>query len=696
MKLLLQQARKARDVAALLLLLTPAPAGAVQRLVLTVSRVSSPLAALRGGEVIIHLDPSRPASLAIRAGTLRVHKPGVPPLRRLTLTCATADLGRPLFACHGGRLTALAGTVALEARLSAGYDPLARTLHVTASRIPLAGGQVQLTGTARPGTWGLTAEAFHLDLAKAMQLVRPWFALAAGDTVGGHLDTRITLTNLPVLTAGLTARATDLGFSNGPGTVVGQQLSASLAGTLQRSGGRLTVGLTVHGVKGQALIGPALLNLTAHPLALTARLTRDGTGPVDVSSLDLAQRGVVDARAQGILALNPHPGIESARVELTRLIFPGAYTSYLQIRLAANAQGTISSSGELSGEAWISRDAITRVDLQVRDFGFEDPVARLFVRHANGEVHWAATAGGSVPRSHLGWSRLGAYGLAGGPARLTFLVWKRNFALLGGTGRLPVLNGAILIHTLVGRNLGLPQATFDFDADLTPISMPRLCRAFGWPIMNGQLSGHIPLVRYRHHELTFDGNLVARVFDGTITGRHIRLQHPLGRWPQLRADVEARGLDLGMVTHTFAFGSMTGRVDADIRGLQLFDWSPVAFDARLYTMPGDRSAHLINQKAITRIAALGGAGGAVTAALESGVLRFFHTFHYRRLAIGCRLRNQVCRMSGVGPAPDGGYYLVQGSWVPQLNIIGNVRRVNWPMLLTEIRQGISARGIKVK
>ncbi len=696
MKLLLHQPGKARYVAALLLFLTAAPAGAVQRLVLTVGRVSSPLAALHGGKVIIHLDPSGPTSLEIRADGLLLLKPGLPPLRRVTLTCATVDLGKPLFACGGGQMTALAGTGPLEARLSADYDPASRTLHFAASRIPLAAGQVQLTGTVQHGTWGLTVKAVRVDLAKAAQLLRPWVALPAGDSVEGHLDARIAITNIPVLTAGLTARTTDFGFSNGPGTVAGQQLGASLTGTMQRSGQKLTLGLTVHGLRGQALIGPALLNLATHPLALNARLTREGTGPVDVSSLDLAQRGVIDARAQGIVALSPHPGIESAHVDVTRLIFPGAYTSYLQMRLAASAQGSIRSSGELSGKAWISRGAITRVDVAVRDFGFDDPVARLFIRHANGDIHWAATSGGSVPRSHIGWTQVGAYGLAGGPAKLTFLAWKRNFALLGGNARFPVLNGAILIHTLVGRNLGLPLATFDFDADLTPISMPQLCRAFGWPIMNGQLSGHIPLVRYRRHELTFDGNLVARVFDGTITGRHIRLEHPLGQWPQLTADVEARGLDLGMVTHTFAFGSMTGRVDADIRGLQLFDWSPVAFDARLYTMPGDRSAHLISQKAVTRIAALGGAGGAVTAALESGVLRFFHTFHYRRLAIGCRLRNQVCQMSGVGPAPDGGYYLVQGSWVPQLNIIGNVRRVNWPMLLTEIRQGIGARGIKVK
>jgi hypothetical protein len=195
-------------------------------------------------------------------------------------------------------------------------------------------------------------------------------------------------------------------------------------------------------------------------------------------------------------------------------------------------------------------------------------------------------------------------------------------------------------------------------------------------------------VRYRGGELTFDGDLVAKMFDGTITGSHIILNHPLGPWPSLSADVLARGLDLDLVTHTFAFGSMTGRINVDVRGLQLFNWSPVAFDARLYTTPGDRSPHRVSQNAVTRIAGLGGAAGAVKAALESGVLKFFHTFHYDRIGIGCRLQNEVCAMSGVAPAPRGGYYLIAGSGLPRLDIIGNVGRVDWQQLIGQVAESM--------
>ena len=96
------------------------------------------------------------------------------------------------------------------------------------------------------------------------------------------------------------------------------------------------------------------------------------------------------------------------------------------------------------------------------------------------------------------------------------------------------------------------------------------------------------------------------------------------------ADVTARRLDLELVTSTFSIGSITGRLDADLSKLELFNWSPVAFDARLYSTPNDRSPRLISQKAVTNISSIGGSSGGVTSALQSGMLRFFEQFRYDR------------------------------------------------------------------
>jgi len=220
------------------------------------------------------------------------------------------------------------------------------------------------------------------------------------------------------------------------------------------------------------------------------------------------------------------------------------------------------------------------------------------MENLRGDFHWVIADDGAVEPSRLTWDRGSAYGLSGGATQIDFATHGLGFELLG-QARLPVFDGALVIHALSVRRIGEPDAEMDFEANIEPISMPLLSRAFGWPELSGQLAGSVPGLTYRNGELSVDGDLVASVFDGTIVGRNFRLRDPFGPWPRLLADVTARRLDLDLVTRTFPIGSITGRLDADIRGLELFDWSPVAFDARLFTTPGDRSRRRISQKAVT-------------------------------------------------------------------------------------------------
>lgn len=683
-------------VALLPVLMAAPPATAVSRLVLTVGHLDAPAVSLSGATVAVDLPGTGRPRLEGEIRRLRIVGPEVPALDDAELTCSAVDVAASDYACRGGHFSARAGPMGLlTAAVDVAFQPRTDKWILTASGVPLARGTARVAGVLEPHASSLTVHVVRVDLAKAVELARPWIHLPHGYKVSGHADARLALTSRPVLTVGISADSSDLNLTNSPGTVVAQQVAASLTGTVLREGGALSLDTVIRGLHGQVLAGPALLHFGANPLTLRVQLTRRDAGPLAVSRIELEQSGLLRARAEGLVALEPRPAVLRAHVALGMLEFPAAYTSYMQLALAATELGSLQTSGEANGSLDIDRDAITRLDCTLQDVNFVDPDTRLLIQHASGDIHWAAAPGAAVPSSHLAWTSAGAYGLSGGPARLTFVTWQHNFALLGGDSRLRVLNGAVVVHTLVGRDLGTPHAEIDFDADVTPISMPRLSQAFAWPTMSGQVSGHIPLVRYRDRELTFDGDLVARVFDGTIVGSHIVLKNPLGPWPSLSADVVARSLDLDLVTHTFAFGSMTGRMDADVLGLKLFDWSPVAFDARLYTTPGDRSAHRISQTAITRIAGLGGGADAVTAALESGVLRFFHTFHYNRVGIRCRLENEVCGMSGIRPAPGGGYYLIKGSGLPRLDIIGNVRRVDWPRLISEIEAGMHERNISV-
>ena len=212
-----------------------------------------------------------------------------------------------------------------------------------------------------------------------------------------------------------------------------------------------------------------------------------------------------------------------------------------------------------------------------------------------------------------------------------------------------------------------------------------LSRAFGWPEFQGTLEGSIPGLQLRQGVVTLDGALEARVFDGRVAVSELSLREPLGKYPRMFANIGVENLDLELVTRTFEFGTITGRLSGYISDLETFDWMPEAFDAFLFTPPEDRSRRRISQRAVTNLSSIGGgSGGSVAAVLQGGLLQFFDTFGYDRLGLSCRLANDVCIMGGVLPAPGGGYYIVKGKGLPRIDVIGSQTRVAWTTLVRQL------------
>jgi hypothetical protein len=247
-----------------------------------------------------------------------------------------------------------------------------------------------------------------------------------------------------------------------------------------------------------------------------------------------------------------------------------------------------------------------------------------------------------------------------------------------------LLDGSIDLESFRVRNAGTPKVAFMVDATIQPLSVRELCRAFGWPEFGGRVGGAISKLRMREGVVTLGTTLRAQVFDGEVTVRDLRLEDPFGQWPRMQSSIALNNLDLELVTGAFSFGRITGRLSGAIDGLKLFNWTPVAFDAHLFTPPGDRSKHRISQRAVRNIGSIGGGSAGVTAALSSGFLRFFEDFKYERLGLSCRLENEICVMDGVAPAPNGGYYLVKGQGLPRIDVIGSARRVDWPRLVRQL------------
>lgn len=619
---------------------------------------------------------------------------GLPQLERLHLACGRPVIADPRFGCEAARIS-IAHTPIGPLSLTAAGD-YRTDLEAGSARVAVtafAGGRVELAGHSTPRGWNAEGEARGLRIGALRTLLAPWFALPDGWALEGSADARFAVRGgASPLHAEATLALADVNLSNEASTIIAENAAADLAITLDAHGGGHALEASMEGRRGQALAGPVLLDFNQNPLTLRSQ-GEWREGAIEIARFDASAPRLLSLHGSARLTLGPDPALTAGRIVIDSLEFPAAYTSLLQITLAATDFGDLVTSGRASGTVDLAANAVERLDLKLFDFSTHNERG-FFMKDVAGEVHWAASKSADVAHSWLSWSSGGAYGLSGGAARVDFVTRAAGFAL-SEPWHMPIFDGAIDIGTLAVTDIGTPQMSMRFAADIEPISLPPLCRAFGWPEFSGRIGGRIPGVELDGNELTVKGDIEASVFDGSIVMSHLRLIDPLGKWPRLFADVRGRNLDLELVTRAFAVGSITGRLDADILGLELFGWSPVAFDARLETPEGDRSRHRISAKAVKELSNVGGGGGGVAQALQSGVLQFFDEYSYDKLGIRCRLANDVCLMSGVEPAPNG-YYIVKGRGLPRIDIIGNQGRVNWRQLVAQIASGLEAQGVVVE
>jgi hypothetical protein len=659
---------------------------AIDRIVIEVDEITSPATQAAGTSVTLDLTRGDPVAHA-RVGQVAVPSP-IGPLRNVQLDCTKIYVREPTIACREGTLTADGGpTKNIALKVSGEYDTERRAMIARGSELPLAGGQAQFSGAFDEKGWSVEGRAEALDITQVRTLVLPWFKAPENLQFTGHVQVVGQASNRGeglLMAADVTT--SDFNLTNEAGTVIAENVVGTLSGTASQTDTGLDVQARLEGTRGQALAGPVLLDLNTNALAIEARGQLNGE-TLNFSDITLSQKNLSQARGQARVQLGDEPRVVLAHVDLANLQFPAAYTSYMQIALAPTDFGQLSTTGSVHGSLDINDNAVTQLALYLSGMDIEDDKSKFSMSGVAADLHWARDENIQVTPSTVSWNAASAYGLSGGATRVEFRTHGRSFELTK-PARLPVFDGAVEIHRLDTRKLGMPDMELDFDAAIEPISMRRLSKAFGWPELNGQLSGTIPGLSYRNQVLTVDGDITASVFDGTVVARGLKLENPLGPWPRLHADVRARRLDLSLVTSTFEVGSITGRMDADILGLELFNWSPVAFDARLYSTPGDDSRKMISAKAVGSISTVAGGGAGVMQRLQSGVLKFFDDYRYERLGIACRLENDVCTMSGIEPAHTG-YYLVKGGGIPRIDVIGNQGQVAWPQLVAQIASGIS-------
>ena len=677
------------------------PATAIDRISFSAARVSAAGGIeVRGLQASIDLPARSAPALNAQATELRVR--ALPaPLGGVQLHCATVRLQEPEWRCANARLRIARSMLGeLQAGMQLSLDSARRSADIHVADLPIAGGRLQLRATVQSTGWQIEAASLATALQPLAAWLRPWWRPPAGSQYAGELSLQVSAAGrgATVTQATIQAQGDELNLQNAAGTVVTEKLAARvqlrLRGSLQRPEGELQLDSTA----GQALAGPALLDFAAHPLQLRGALgaTLDGAArQLSLSDVQLVSGGLVEAHGEAQLAPGAGSPLRTLRIDVTQLRFPSAYTSFLQLALAASDFGNLDSSGSVSGQLTVRDGRLAALDLATGDDGlrFSDVAKGLDLQGLQGAFHWLPAGGTAAADSRLRWRSLRAFGMSGGAAALALRAQGDALQLVE-PARIPLFDGALAVQRFEARRLGAPDVTLAFDGRVESIGMPTLSRAFGWPEMAGTLSGRLPGLEYRAGTLRVAGDLSAQVFDGSIVASGLQLRDAFGRFPRFSGNFSARRLDLEQITRTFPIGSITGRLDADVRGLELFGWTPVAFDAQMYTSPGDRTRHRISQKAVGSLASLGGSGGVVSA-LQSGFLRFFDDFGYDRIGLRCELRDDVCLMNGIGQA-EGGFFIVKGGGLPRLDVIGTAGRVAWSQLVSQVRTALASGEVEVR
>lgn len=625
---------------------------------------------------------------------------GLPePLRNVRVDCPRFTLEARRIRCARARVDAVLPTLGRQ-QFSAAltYELGSGALAIQVAGLRMGDGSAKAQASLRHGAWSTAVQLQGVKLDALLALAKQWSLPLPGLTGTGNvtLNLRATGQGKSPRSVEFDADLTDMTVANEAGTLASDKLALAATGHLERREDRWAFTLSTRSSRGQAYAEPVFLDFGVHAIVANATGAWLDAGGVDLASFAVEHRDVVTARGSARLTPGAASLVAQLDVVVDRLAFPGAYASYLQPFLIATDFKDLQTAGTVTGHLVVEGGTPRRADFALDAVSADTGTGKLALYGLSGDLHWqggeAATA---VPDSRLTLEGGLLFGLDVGATTLAFHTANRDFELLQAT-RIPLLDGALELDRFAVRDAGLPAMTFALDANLVPLSLQRLSRAFGWPEFGGQLGGRISNLKLEDGVLTLSTTLEARVFDGRLEVSDLRLEDPFGAWPQLYSSIGIFNLDLEQVTSAFSFGRITGRLSGYVNELVLFNWMPVEFDARLYTPPDDRSRHRISQRAVQNIGNLGGGGAGVGAALSSGFMRFFEDFNYAKLGISCRLEKEVCLMDGVDPAPNGGYYLVKGRGLPRINVIGNAPQVDWPRLVAQIRAIMESSGPVVR
>lgn len=463
-------------------------------------------------------------------------------------------------------------------------------------------------------------------------------------------------------------------FSDEAGLHAAEKLSGNLQLNITKEGNGWRWHNVLNWTSGEMFWQPFYVANGGHQFIASGVLA-DGIITFDRASLNIKDVGQLNFDGQ--MRLKDYY-LMRLNADLPNLELSSAYPLIFKPLLEKTAFNNADVAGNAALKVTVRDAELKAFDLRLNDVDISDKNNKFAFYKVNADIPWSYDDVRQVNLAYMNGSLLN---LPLGKANISAEV--NRYSLTSNNITLPILDGALQLSDVSAARVG-DNWHWHLGAKLTPISMPDFSLALKLPRMEGKASAEIPQVTYTHGMLTTDGEMAFNVFSGKATVSKLVMQDPLGNVPKLNMDMNFRYLDLGDLTRTFSFGAIEGKLDGDVGNLQVQNWKPVNFDAKIESSPG-KYPKKISQRAVENISALGGAGAA--AAIQRSFLRFFKQFNYAKIGLSCKLRNDVCQMSGVESTASG-YVIVKGSGIPAITVLGYNQTVSWSDLLSRIKRVI--------
>jgi len=605
-------------------------------------------------------------------------------LKKVTLQCTELVLLSGQTSCAAGKLAFIHKTFGSQnITFSIKAMPELTRYQVSVSNLKFADAKFDIQANYDDKHWQASVTTLQAALAKLVQNISPSLdnsqkSLLLNWTYDADVAVQADLSGhelqLEQLKLDLTTSA--LNLSDKEGKYVTENVVMNMLLALEQKNKAWQWHTDINLKSGQAYAEPVFVDFNEATLSVVG----SGEWQTDqqylvIKDVQLNHHNIVQVqgRYSGSLQKIDGLGLTVKQADLAKL-----YPVWLQPFALGTAADKLEIAGQL-GLKFEQQAENYQLSVNLDKAFIDDEKGRFGIYDLNGDVAWSNNQ--AETQSKLSWRGGYVYAVPFGGSTLQIKAHSSSLSLIE-PWTLPVLDGALLVNDFTLNHVLDDKIQWTFDGLVTPISMESLSAALDWPVLHGKLSGVIPKVSYANQQVQVDGALMVKLFDGTTVIRDLRLDKPFGTLPQLYANVDLTGLDLEILTQTFDFGKITGKLDGSLRALRLSNWQPVQFDAHFATPEGDKSRRRISQKAIDNLSQIGGGVGGI---LSRSFLRFFEDFSYQKLGLNCILRNETCLMSGVGEAKQG-YYIVKGGGLPpRINVVGYTRQVDWPDLIERLK-----------